>query len=272
MASVSRKLTAFLDGPDSPDIPNPIHSTKVARDYGFRGPLVGGVSAWGWCARPLLQALGKEWLDHGWADVNFRRPIYPGDEVTITVESNADRPVALQLANSEGDACIRGTAGLGTAGFVAGFAMPARTQAVPPKEPRIPLTVESAPVGQDLPPMALPYGEPEAAEHLAEKQRDDGPPWIGPDARIHPGWIAARMTPLLRHTYVYGPAIHTRSEIQHLAPARVGQEVTVAGRFVDAFERKGHHYAVVDGLILGEDGAHLARIRHTTIFRVARRD
>jgi predicted thioesterase len=77
------------------------------------------------------------------------------------------------------------------------------------------------------------------------------------------------MTPMLHHSYDYSPAIHTRSQVQHMGPAIAGQAVTVAGRFIDAFERKGNHYAVADGVIMSEGGAEIARIRHTTIFHVA---
>jgi hypothetical protein len=78
------------------------------------------------------------------------------------------------------------------------------------------------------------------------------------------------MTPLLHHSYDYAPAIHTRSQIQHVAPAHPGQTFTFAGTFREAFERKGHHYAVLDGVMLSEAGAELARLRHTTIFHVRR--
>ena len=75
------------------------------------------------------------------------------------------------------------------------------------------------------------------------------------------------MTPLLKHSFAYGPSIHTRTQVQHLAPALAGQTVTVAGRFIRAYERKGHHVAELDGLLLSETGGELARMRHTTIFR-----
>ncbi|MDZ7729537.1 MAG: hypothetical protein U5Q44_15810 [Dehalococcoidia bacterium] len=206
------------------------------------------------------------WLENGWADIQFRRPVYPGDELQINVDDQG----VLQMTKSDGEVCVRGAVGLGEAAFLSEFALPRRVEAVPPADPPVPLVPDNAPVGQDPPPMQLPYHEPEAREYLQEKQRDLEPPWLGDDARIHPGWLAARMTPLLHHTYSYAPAIHARSQIQHLAPARVGQDITVAGHFVDTYERKGNHYGVVDGLILGDDGTHLARIRHTTIYSVAR--
>jgi len=40
-------VTAFLDGPDDPNIPNAIHSTEGAKDYGYKAALVGGVTVAG---------------------------------------------------------------------------------------------------------------------------------------------------------------------------------------------------------------------------------
>ena len=115
--------------------------------------------------------------------------------------------------------------------------------------------------------MFVPFTADDAREYARALQRDDDPRWTGERPRIHPGWLAARMTPLIKHSYWYGPAIHARSRIQHLAPAFAGQGVTVAGHFLRAFEEKGHHYAEIDGTILDDGGGAVARIRHTTIFR-----
>ena len=98
----SRRITAFLDGEDRPDIPNPIHSTGVARQYGFAGPLVGGVTVYGWLVPPILDLLGDAWLESGWADVRFRRPVYPGDDLeaypvsTLVNSPHNDRPECIE--------------------------------------------------------------------------------------------------------------------------------------------------------------------------------
>jgi hypothetical protein len=76
------------------------------------------------------------------------------------------------------------------------------------------------------------------------------------------------MTPLLKHSFDYGPSIHIRTQVQHLASARAGQDFTMVGRFLQAYEQKGHHVAELDGSLLAEDGEELARLRHTTIFRI----
>ncbi|MEP7214614.1 MAG: MaoC family dehydratase [Anaerolineaceae bacterium] len=264
--AVERHFEAFLDGLDSPDISNPIHSTEVARAFGFKAALVGGVTVWGWCARAIVEALGERWLEDGWADVYFRQPVYPGDSLTIRVASGP-QPRAFEVANQDGEVCMRGEMGLGNAPWLEDLTDSAwRTaESAPVELPE--LTLESAPTARELRPMALPYQLEEATAYAAEKQHDEALPWVGPGARIHPGWVAARMTPLLKHSFAYGPSIHTRTQVQHLSPALVGQTVTVAGRFIRAYERKGHHVADLDGLLLSETGVTLARLRHTTIFR-----
>lgn len=266
-----RRLTAFLDGEDSPTISNPIHSTAVAAEYGFRAALVGGVTVYGWMAPAILQVLGERWLEDGWADVAFRQPVYPGDAMRAQALERPDGTAEVAMLNQDETVCIRGEVGLGTAPWFGELNQTAR-RLPEPRPGQLPaLTLETAPVDSDLRPMAVPFPLEDAEAYARNLQRDEVGPWYGSHARVHPGWIAARMTPLLKHSYNYAPAIHTRTQVQHLAPAMAGQTFTVAGHFLRAYEQKGHHYGVVDGVFLAEDGQELARLRHTTIFRVAKR-
>ena len=266
-----RTITAFLDGPDSMDIRNVIHASDGAKEYGYKAALVGGVTVYGWAAPAILQSFGEKWLGTGWADVSFRKPVYPGDEMTVDVTPADDGSATLAMTNQDDAVCVGGRLGMGTPDFANEYVLPTLRTAEPERAERPQLTMASAPVGQDLRPMAVPYMSEDARTYAEEKQRDMDPRWSEEGGYIHPGWMAARMTPLIHHSYHYGPAIHARSQIQNLRPARLGQVVTVAGHFLKTYERKGHHYAVVDGVILGEDGTELAFIRHTTIFEVAKR-
>ena len=74
--TVEMVVDAFLDNEDNDDIINPIHSTGFARRHGFRGPLVGGVTVWGWAVPAILEAAGEGWLDRGWSGFRFRHPTY----------------------------------------------------------------------------------------------------------------------------------------------------------------------------------------------------
>ena len=271
MPTFTRTITAFLDGPDSPDISNPIHSTAVATEYGFKAALVGGVTVYGWCTPPIIESLGERWLDDGWADVSFRRPVYPGDVMTVTISPTSADGAGLLMTNDRGERCLVGEVGVGTGPWSSAFMRSAWTVAEP-RPVAVPyLTLDDAPVGQDLRPMPVPFSREQAIAYATDLQRDTHGRWGGERPRLHPGWLAARMTPMIHHSYDYAPAIHTHSRVQHLAPGYAGQTVTVTGHFVRAYEEKGHHYAVVDGSILVEDGTEIARIRHTTIFRPAKR-
>ena len=262
-----RTIVAFLDGEDSPSISNPIHSTEVAAQYGFRGALVGGVTVYGWFTPVLLEVLGEGWLTDGWADVRFRRPTFPGDKMTARAEKNGD-VVELKMILPDGATAIVGTAGSGKGPWFDELTTPKRRTAEPKPEVLPILTLETAISGEDLRPMPVPYSVEDATAYARDLQKDDSPRFNGPGCQVHPGWIAARMTPMLKHSYQYGPSIHIRSQIQHLARAAAGQDFTAAGTFLKAYEQKGHHVAELDGSLLAEDGTECARMRHTTIFRI----
>ncbi|MGE0601074.1 MAG: GNAT family N-acetyltransferase [Dehalococcoidia bacterium] len=262
-----RTIVAFLDGEDSPTISNPIHSTEVAAQYGFRGALVGGVTVYGWFTPVLLEVLGERWLTDGWADVRFRRPTFPGDKMTARAERNGDI-VDLKMILPDGDTAIVGTAGLGKGPWFDELTIAKRRVAEPKPDVLPILTLEGAIPGEDLRPMPVPYSVADATAYATDLQKDDSPRFNGEGCQVHPGWIAARMTPMLKHSYQYGPSIHIRSQIQHLARAAAGQDFTMAGTFLKAYEQKGHHVAELDGSLLAADGTECARMRHTTIFRI----
>lgn len=264
-------ITAVLGGPDSRDIPNEIHSTDGAKDYGYTAALVGGATVFGWTVATILDGLGERWLEDGWVELAFRRPTYPGDVMTARVTEREGGDFDLVMENQDGEGCILGTLGLGRAAFFDELQMPERLSAEerPAELPR--LTLDVAPVGEDIRPMSVSAGLVEMVEYAREKQHTEAALFTGDRARLHPGWLTARPIELLHHSYDYGPSIHAKSQIQFLAPAEAGQTLTVAGRFIEAYERKGHHYGVTDSVILGEHGRQLVRLRHTSIFQVAKR-
>lgn len=125
--TIENNVIAYLDNDDSPDITNPIHSTEIARAYGFDGPLVGGVTVWGWATDTIMEALGEGWLDQGWAEYLFRQPTYPGDLLTVKAVLNEDVPLAswsVEMINESGEVCVTGTVGLGKAEWLQELKLP----------------------------------------------------------------------------------------------------------------------------------------------------
>ena len=251
--TIERSITAFLDGEDSIEIDNIIHSTEGAAKFGFQGALVGGVTVYSWAVPALIEALGEEWLDSGWIDFRLRRPVYPGDEITTRV-TPTESGVEFTMAKADGEVCIAGTAGLGQADFYEDLAIARNRVVAPPADPPTLLTPENLPISEDLPAMAVPMSTEDAAEYADHFARDPHLRWRGEDARLHPGWIAGRCVRLTKHTYSYPAGIHAGSQIQMLAPARAGQTLVVSGHVTDGYRRKQHEYCLLDVTISDESG------------------
>lgn len=267
--SAERRLTAFLDGADNPNIPNAIHSTEGAKEYGYEAALVGGATVFGWATPAILEALGDGWTSHGWAEVAFRRPTYPGEELVVSVQPEGDA-WAVRVTGSDGHDRVSGTVGLGDAAWLGDIDAPSFREADPVLEERPRLTMDVAPAGQEIRTLGGEVSAAEMREYARDRQRTEDPRFTGERPLLHPGWIAARPIRALHHSYDYGPSIHAKSLIQLVSAPHTGNLVTTA-KFVEAYERKGHHYAVIDCATYDEGGRELIRQRHTNIFQVAKR-
>jgi hypothetical protein len=272
---VTRSVTATPDPPPV-GIANPIHAEDGASSAGYSGALVAGVRTYGWVAEAVVEALGVGWLDDGWADVTLRRPVYAGDLVTIlvgpsgSVSDGPDAAGARMVNATVGERVVLdGAVGLGAASWAGDIDPPEPGPALDPPALRPTYTIDSAPVGRPLRPLGA-YLSISAARRLALDELGQTSSRV-PDGRLHPWFLAGRMAPLTRHNFTYGPTIHFRTQIQHRGAAPADQEVVVGARIVEVYERKGHWYQVLDGLVVGDGGVpgcrEMARIRHHTIFR-----
>lgn len=270
--TVEKRFTAWMENPNDPTIRNAIHAADGARQYGYQAALVGGVTVYGWCVPTILEAAGESWLDNGWAEVHFRRPTYPGDEMTVRA-TPADGVWAIAAEKQGGETCVRGRFGLGDAPWLGMLERSSRLDPDPDLEQREWLTMENAPVGNDLRTLPLNISADEARETATQQLRETNPLFTGDQPLVHPGTIARHMMTLLAYSYDYGrPSIHVSTHVQHLARVESGQELALTGHFVGAYEQKGHHYAIFDGTLITPEGRELARIRHTNIFKVAKRE
>ena len=268
---IEHQIEAYLSNEDSADISNPIHSTEIAAQFGFRGALIGGVTVWGWATPAILEALGDGWLSRGWSEFDFRQPTYPGDQMTIVVQPEEGDAGAWTVAmtNQDDVLCVRGRVGLGDAEWLHEFTTPQAMTAEPPPDPKPALVLDRAPVGQDWRAMSVDATPEFAREFAADKQHAEDPRFVGDAPVLHPAWTAGWAEGLMRHNVYVPSSMHTRSRIQHLAPIPSGQVVTGGAHFLEAYERRAHHFANFDVLLRGEDGTDLARLRHWTVFRIA---
>jgi hypothetical protein len=270
---IEGEFTATMEDPDDPDMfeRNRIHTTAGAQEYGFKGAFVGGVTLYAWCVPTIVAALGDEWLEHGWVNVRFRRPTYPGTLVKVRVSPRDDGTSAFEaVKDDDGEASIVGDVGLGDAPWLGDLTETPFAPPEPDGGPRPFLTLEGAPIGARLnsyrygPQTPAPETSGSALAEIINLDTAAGPV-------MHPAVIARQMIALLMRSYDYGhPAIHVSSHIQNFARIPAGEDVVACGTFVDAYERNGHHQAVLDADLYSLSGERLARLRHINIFKVRR--
>lgn len=116
---------------------------------------------------------------------------------------------------------------------------------------------------------------PELAREYAEGIEDFNPwylensPFGAPIA--NPILLVAQHVRLFKTGYATGGNVHTRHDTQFLNPARIGKKVTVSGKLVEKYIRRGREYLVVECRSVDEDGVELCRDRRTIIIRYAPR-
>jgi hypothetical protein len=230
------------------DSENRIHDDSVAAEYGFRGGLVPGVTVYGYMASAVVEHFGTKWLASGAMDVRFFQPIYEGEEVAISIEEQEQGRIKVDAGRASGTAWIEETP------FV-------------PDLPEYPIAERAQASREAL--------QPGTILGTIEKTLDLSQPgmsaplnaWIGPERMAHPAILLALANEILLSNYILGPWIHSSSEIRNLASARDGQHLHVRGKIVDAYERKGHEFVVLDVAVMESDRP-LSRIRHTAIWKL----
>ncbi|MGE0598668.1 MAG: hypothetical protein AB7J35_02425 [Dehalococcoidia bacterium] len=270
MSVVIKEKTAYLSNEDSPDIRNPIHSTEVAMQFGFAGALVGGVTVYGWAAETVIETLGEEWLDSGWVEMNFKRPVYPAEQLKIKIgeDDGGGLGRTMTVEGNDGSIRIDGRVGLGTAPWFSELATPySLSPSVPVTPHSQPLTLKTAPVGQSLIPVAMEMDVDSVREYASGKQRSTDPRFIGDKPRLHPAMIAGFETMMIYGQFEFSPGIHVFSRVQHLQRADAAPGYVAVGKFIEAFERKGRHHGIVDGSLV-RNGSEFARSRQGLIFSI----
>ncbi len=249
---------------------NKIHEDGLAREFGFRGGLVPGVTVYSWMTRPVVAALGAAWLDHGTFSVRFAKPIYFGQPATVrtSVAAHSRDEVTIQAraVNDEDEVCATATMGL----------------------PLVPLLTR--PDLAAYPAAALPAVRPSASRAFLESHPVLGTPRLilergvmdafllkvgetltmyrGADAAVHPGFYLDQANRALDRNVRVSPWIHVESHGQHLSAARVGERLETRARVKGLFQGKGHEFVELDLLLVAEGTRPVASIRHVAIYQL----
>lgn len=267
---IENTYVAYLGNEDSTDISNPIHSTEVAKSYGFPDALVGGVTVWGWATDTILEALGAEWLSEGWAEYSFRQPVYPEDHLIIraSLEENSNS-WDVKIIKDLDTICVNGRVGIGKALWSDEFIRTSDMEPRGEESEKPPLVLEDAEPGRDWSALSVDLTNELVEEFTTSKQITDNPLFIDNNGIAHPSWTAGWAEQLLRHNFDIPSSMHTRSRVQHLQNIPIGTSVVGGAHLLEVYERKAHHFANFDVLLQDDHGNDVAQLRHWTIFRIA---
>src|SRR5215510_13272949 len=96
------------------DHPNKIHSDEGAAKYGFAGALVPGVGLYAYLTRPVVDALGLEWVEHGAMKSRFIHPVYDSERLLVRswIVNPDPLELKLELHNQAKIVCAFGSASL----------------------------------------------------------------------------------------------------------------------------------------------------------------
>jgi acyl dehydratase len=238
---------------------NKMHDDQVARQFGFGGGLVPGVDVYAYMAHPAVARWGRRFLDEGALAARFLQPVYDGELATVsTREANGGLDIEVTCRDV---LCASGHARLGAvpAPSLADFAAVAAVDA------RAPATEATLAPERWLGIRPLRVTAPFAVQYLQDVRETD--PIYAAEGLCHPGLLPRLFNWALTHNVVLGPWIHVGSQLQHFAAVRIGDELSVRAKILANYERKGHHFVELDGVIVADAQRPIARVAHTAIWR-----
>ena len=239
---------------------NRMHDDSVAKKFGFKGGLVPGVDVFAYMSHMPVAKWGRPFLERGLMDGRFLKPVYDGESAIVTDEDTGNG-MSIKV-ESRGQLCATGTASMPSA--------PEKIslddfQHVPPVTTRAPVDANSYQEGKWL--GIPPYTMGRAA--LPDYSRDIGETHslYAQDGLVHTGNLLRMLNWALMENAILGPWIHVGSTIRYLAAASVDDELTLRAKVTGNYERKGHKFVDLDGLIVANGKTPIARVQHISIYQ-----
>jgi acyl dehydratase len=238
---------------------NKMHDDTVAQKFGFAGGLVPGVDVYAYMTRAPLLQFGEDFLQRGVMSARFLKPVYDGEKTTVASELE-DGHLRLS-AVSRGDLCATGEAFLGSS----------PTPKLPDYE-AVELVTERSPADEETLKVGRLLGIAPVtitAESLAAYLDDirETETIYANQGLCHPGFYTRLFNWALKNNVVLGPWIHVSSATDHFAAARVGDTLTVRARVADNYDRKGHRFVDLDGIVVANGERVIARVHHSAIYK-----
>jgi hypothetical protein len=243
---------------------NRIHADDVARQYGFKGGLVPGVTVYAYMTRPVVAQWGRKWVERGTLTARFVSPLYEGDAASVEFdEASGD----VTVRNGDGEVCATGRAGWSDVDAPSLTDYP--DAPVPDRDDRPKASPTSLAPGTVLGALGAGFHADRSNEYLVPIS-DDLPIWWE-EGIAHPGYLVTFANYILSSNVRLGPWIHVETTAHHFSAVADGEHWSIRGRVADQYERKGHKFVVLDLLVVADDVRPVMGLRHTAIYEPATR-
>jgi len=257
---------AFNQAPDSA---NEIHGDKIAKQYGFKGGLVPGVTVSAYLIHPAITAWGMDFLERGYAHVRVGSPLYDFEQFTVNVLKETETSYEAELRRPDDTLSANATVEL--------------------KE-----MAETPPSRRGHPIAERGYVGPAASFEVWEKLQHEGckafryhwgskhnmqtyvrdaslmPSLLtGDNAFANMGFILGTSNWVLASNAYMNPWVHLETYSQNYQP--IAQDTTIITEMTvaDFFEKKGHEFVDAELALFNEaDDSCLTTIKLRAIYKL----
>ena len=254
----------------SPDSANEIHDDKIAKQFGFTGGLVPGVTISAYLIQPAVEAWGIEWLARGFAHVRVGSPLYDEEQFEVRITNQSEVEYQAELVRPEGtvsanaEVSLPGVAAIppsrrGDPVAEKGFVGPAASF-----ETWTELTKEGC--------KALRYhwGEEHRMQtYLRDAAGMSGLLQSGDGGYANMGYLLGISNWILASNAHMNPWIHLETSSQNYNPVPANTSIIAEMKVEDFYERKGHEFVDANIALFDEkDDSCLTTISIRAIYKL----
>ncbi len=256
---------AFNQAPNSK---NEIHGDKIAKQYGFHGGLVPGVTISAYLIHPAVEAWGIKWLEQGFAHVRVGSPLY--DEEIFTVDITQQTAIHYTGRLSRPDGTVSATAEVSLPETTPN--PPARRfDKVAPKEQVGPAaSFDTFRKMQQEGCFAYRYHWGSKHNMLTYVRDGEQMPGIYRDnAFANMSFILGISNWVLASNAYMNPWVHLETVSQNYKAIRNDSRIVAEMTVADFYEKKGHEFVDVDVALYDEmDDSCLSTIKLRAIYKL----
>ena len=224
-----------------PHSQNKIHGDKFAKEYGFKGGLVPGVTVSAYLIHPAAQAFGMDYVEKGFAHVRVNSPLYDSEEFHVQIDEQKEAGYSASLIRPEGKpsatAEVRIVYDLPSA--------PARRDdpVAGEDEPELEATPENLKRLMDHGCQAFVYRwnvEHDMGTYLRDRSLMAVP--FAEEGYANPSFVLGVSNWVLASNALMNPWVHMETRSQNFAAIPGGARVLGEMEITDLFNRKGHEF------------------------------